>query len=291
VLPGATYLVTRRCTQREFLLKPSALTNQIFKYVLAVAAARYGILIHAVCAMSSHYHLVLTDPDANLPEFARVLDGVVARALNSFYGRRENFWAPCSYSAVELVSPEDVIEKIAYTLANPATAGLVELGRQWPGVWSHPRSMGRPGETIERPGHYFVHEGSMPERAILAYSPPPCVESLERFQARVMARVGELERAASSDRSARKVKVVGARRVLRQRHTARPVSDEPLGALNPRIAAMDRPTRVEALHHLMHFLERHREALLRYCAGSRGAIFPHGTYLMRVRFGVACASS
>ncbi len=33
VLPGTTYLVTRRCAQREFLLKPSERTTAIFKYV------------------------------------------------------------------------------------------------------------------------------------------------------------------------------------------------------------------------------------------------------------------
>jgi hypothetical protein len=35
VLPGSTYLVTRRCTQRQFLLKPTRLTCQIFAYCLA----------------------------------------------------------------------------------------------------------------------------------------------------------------------------------------------------------------------------------------------------------------
>jgi putative transposase len=52
VLAGTVYLVTRRCAQREFLLKPTALTTAIFKYVLAVAARRYGVLLHAACVMS-----------------------------------------------------------------------------------------------------------------------------------------------------------------------------------------------------------------------------------------------
>ena len=32
VLPGTTYLVTRRCAQRQFLLRPSKLVNEIFSY-------------------------------------------------------------------------------------------------------------------------------------------------------------------------------------------------------------------------------------------------------------------
>lgn len=291
MIPGTTYLVSRRCTQREFLLTPTTLSKQIIKYVLAVAASRYGILIHAVCVMSDHWHIVLTDPRANLPDFSRLLDGVVAKALNALHDHWENFWVPCSYSAVELVSPEDVIEKMAYALANPAAANLVEHGRQWPGIWSDPRRIGEPGEVISRPGHYFASNGSMPEQASLALSKPPGFDSVEALQASVIARLGELEDEAAAKRRARGVDVLGARRVRKQRHTDRPASREPRRALNPRVAARDPGKRTEALDRLVSFLERHRDALLRYCSGDHGAVFPNGTYLMRIRFGVACASS
>ena len=38
VTPGSIYLVTRRCTQRQFLLKPSRAVNEVFLYILALAA-------------------------------------------------------------------------------------------------------------------------------------------------------------------------------------------------------------------------------------------------------------
>ncbi len=290
-MAGTTYLVSRRATQREFLLKPSALANLIFKFVLAVAAARYGVLVHAVCVMSNHFHLVVTDPLARLPDFSHLLDGVVAKALNALYGRWESFWAPSSYSAVALASPNDIVEKVAYTLANPATAGLVEHGRQWPGVWSDPQSVGQPGETVERPGHYFAQDGSMPERVDLVLSVPPGFESVEDFRAQVTARVSELERQAAAEREADGRSVMGARRVRAQKHTDRPASREPRRVLNPRVAAKDKWRRIEALGRLASFLERYREALPLFRRGERGVVFPHGTYLMRVRFGVACASS
>jgi hypothetical protein len=47
VLPGTTYLITRRCSQRQFLLRPSDVTNSIFLYVLALAAKRFGVEVHA----------------------------------------------------------------------------------------------------------------------------------------------------------------------------------------------------------------------------------------------------
>ncbi len=291
MVAGTTYLVSRRCTQREFLLKPSVLSNLVLKFVLAVAAARYGMLLHAVCVMSNHLHIVLTDARANLPDFGHLFCGVVAKALNALHGRWESFWAPSSYSAVALVSPEDIVEKVAYTLANPATAGLVEHGSQWPGVWSDPRGIGQPGEMVERPGHYFAENGSMPERQELVFSAPPGFQSAEDFQARVMARVNELEKAAAAEREASGATVMGAPRVLRQRAFDRPAPGEPRRVLNPRIASKDKWKRIEALGRLVSFLESHREALVRFYRGERDVVFPHGTYLMRVRFGVACASS
>ena len=43
VLPGQFYLLTRRCTQRQFLLRPDPDTNNAFTYCLAVAAQKYDI--------------------------------------------------------------------------------------------------------------------------------------------------------------------------------------------------------------------------------------------------------
>jgi len=291
IVQGTSYLVSRRTAQREFLLTPSALTNLIFKFVLAVAAARYGVRVHAVCVMSNHFHLVVTDVRANLPAFSQLLDGVLAKAYNALYGRWENFWAPSSYSAVELVTPEDIVEKVAYSLANPASADLVEHGRQWPGVWSDPRSVGGPGERVERPGHYFAEDGSMPESEELVFSAPPGFESVEVFRAKVLARVSEFEKRAAARRDAKGIAVVGARRVMKQKHTVRPPSGEPRRTLNPRIAARDPRSRIEALARLASFVERHRAALVRFCRGEQDVVFPLGTYLMRVRFGASCASS
>jgi putative transposase len=290
IVEGTSYLVSRRCTQRDLLLTPSALTSAIFKYTLAVAATRHGLLLHAFCAMSNHYHLVVTDPRANLPAFSQLLDAVLAKALNALHGRWESFWAPGSYSAVALATPEDIVEKVAYTLANPAAAHLVDQGRQWPGAWSDPQSIGAPGELVARPEHYFAKNGAMPERETLVLSVPPGFASAEDFRARVLARLEEREKAAAEVRTAEGTSVLGVHAILKQRHTDRPATGEPRRGLNPRIASRDKWRRIEALERLKGFLARHREALLRFMAGDRGAVFPHGTYLMRVRFGVACAS-
>ncbi len=289
LVPGTSYLVSRLCTQREFLLTPSTLSSLVFKFVLAVAAARYGILIHAACVMSDHYHLVLTDPHARLPEFNHLLDGVLAKALNALHGRWENFWVPSSYSAVALIAPEDVLDKVAYTLANPTAAHLVEHGRQWPGLWSDPRSIGGPGELVERPGHYFAKNGTMPETERLVFTAPAGFDSVEAFRAALVAELGDRERKAAAKREAKGMGVLGARRVKKQKHTERPRSAAPRRVLNPKVAAKDKAKRIEALEKLARFLASYRDAVVRFWDGERNVVFPEGTYLMRVRFGVACA--
>src|SRR5512137_1686654 len=159
ILPGATYLITRRCFGRMFLLRPSPLVNAVFEYALAVKAKAYGIQLHAYCVLSNHWHCVLTDPHGRLPEFQRDLGSTVARALNAGHGRWESFWAPGSYSAVALQSAEDVLDKMAYVLANPVVAGLVRRGAEWPGLWSAPSRIGARARLVKRPDHYFRKDG------------------------------------------------------------------------------------------------------------------------------------
>lgn len=284
VLPGTTYLVTRRCAQRQFLLRPSPVTNGIFLYVLAVAAQRFGVRVHAFCVLSNHFHLVVTDPDARLPAFEQYLDSLVARAVNSTLARWESFWAPSSYSAVALVSPADTLAKSAYVLANPVAAGLVRRARDWPGLWSDPAQIGCVIE-VERPSAFFRSNGRMPATAKLELAPPAGFDSLAAYRVQLASALLQLEeRAAAGGRS-----FLGCRRVLAQRPTARPTSEETRWALKPRVAGRDRWKRMEALGRLRGFLEAYRDAWSQFRRGVRDALFPWGTYGPRVLHGVRCA--
>src|ERR1700722_14996170 len=119
IVPGETYLLTRRCSQRAFRLRPCPETNGIFMYCLAFAMQRTGVRLHAACVMSNHHHLVVTDPRGVLPDFLRELHRLTAKAMNAFQGQWENLWAAEPASVVRLVTDGDVEEKIAYVAANP----------------------------------------------------------------------------------------------------------------------------------------------------------------------------
>jgi hypothetical protein len=59
--------------------------------------------------------------------------------------------------------------------------------------------------------------------------------------------------------------------------------------LNPRVASRSKWQRIEALQRLKSFLADYRVALKCYVGGDRTALFPFGTFGMRVRFGVSCS--
>lgn len=287
ILPGTTYLVTRRCTQREFLLRPSPTTNAIIRYVLAVSAARSGIQLHAWCAMSNHIHLLLTDPNGRLPEFAHHFFGNAARALNVTLSRSQTLWDDAGYNATALMTPEAVVDSGAYLLANPVAAGLVESGRDWPGEWTDPELVGRGPVAVERPSVFFRKNGPMPERAVLELVPPPEFTA-EEFRDAVVETLADREREATAAVAASGRSFLGVRGVLEQPTTRRAASTEARGKLRPTIATRDKRRTLEELARRSEFLDRHRQARERFCAGARDVLFPAGTYWLRVSCGVAC---
>jgi putative transposase len=290
VLPGTTYLVTRRCSQRQFLLRPSKITNQTFGYLLAIAATRFRIEVHAYCVMSNHVHLVVTDPGARLPAFSQFLDSLVARSMNAVLARWEHFWAPSSYSAVALQGPADVVDKIAYVLANPVAAGLVQRGRMWPGCWSAPAQFGADALEFRRPAQFFRKKGAtaLPERARLELVVPPGFESPGQFRRVVCEALEVREEAAAASLASEGRGFLGARRVLRQLPFGKPSLAEPRRGMRPRVASRDKWRRIQALRRLMEFLCDYRRAFEEWRGGSASAVFPAGTYLMRVLHGVPC---
>jgi putative transposase len=291
ILRNATYLITRRCFSRMFLLRPSALANEVFEYALAQKAKEHGILLHAYCVLSNHWHCVLTDPHGRLPEFQRDLASTIARALNADHGRWESFWAPGSYSAVALKAAEDVLDKMAYVLANPVAAGLVRRGSEWPGLWSPPGSIGAGARLVRRPDHYFRKAGPTPPTAPLELTCPAGFDSVEELRDRLTKELARREDQAASDFAAEGRSFIGVPKVLAQNPFRRPAPGEPRRGLKPRVAGRDKWKRIEAIGRLKAFLAEYREAWRAFRGGARAALFPEGTYWMRVAYGVACCST
>jgi REP element-mobilizing transposase RayT len=281
--------LTRRCLERRYLLRPSELTNRILLYCLALAAAKTGVRVHAFVAMSSHLHLVVTDPDARLPEFCWWLHALSARALNASRGRWAPVWGPGSYSAVRLESSASTLEKLVYLLGNPVEAGLVRHAHTWPGLWSKPRHIGGEPLVVRRPPVLFDPEGNLPDELELALRVPPGFEGLGAgafaalVEEQLLRRENELAAAIAADGRS----FLGVKGVLAQDWNATPTSVEPRRDRNPRLAERNKWLRIEAIKRLVAFWNDHRHARLAFEAGDRSIAFPQGTYLHRVRYAVA----
>jgi hypothetical protein len=291
ILSGTTYLITRRCSERRFFLKPSKRTAAIFPYALAVYAKRYRIKIHGYCVLSNHYHLVLTDGCGRLPDFQRDLDSLIARATNFALGREDAFWESDSYSAVELVSAAAVHEKLVYLLANPVAAGLVRHASKWPGHWSDPRRIGAAPVTIARPKEFFDEKGPMPASVEFQLTPPPGFESDPTFVERLLDSLREAEESEAVKLANEGRSFMGVARILAQSFFARPAAGEPRRTHNPRVACRNKWKRIEALQRLAEFRAAYREALDAWRTGIRDVLFPHGTWLMRILHAAPCAAS
>jgi REP element-mobilizing transposase RayT len=278
VIPGVCYLITRRCSERRFFLRPDAQVTHIFEYLLAVLAKRYAIEVHAFVVMSNHYHLVITDTKGRLPDFQRDLNSELARAINAFRGRWETFWAPESYSAVELLEDDDRISKMAYTLANPVKARLVKRVWRWEGAISAGMRFGQ-SRRIRRPEKFFGK--TMPETATLELTRPACTEIDDAsFDERLRHDVRRREDAANERGG-----VMGMEAVMQQDWNDCPTSHEPRRGLKPRVAGKNKWARIAALQRSAAWLEAYAVARLAFVSGERDVEFPFGTWWMCARLG------
>ncbi|MCP3981377.1 MAG: hypothetical protein GY716_18925 [bacterium] len=289
IIPGVSYLLTRRCFERRLFLRPSPKTNQIFKFCLAVASERTGVQVHAYCVLSNHYHLVVTDLRGRLPDFMHWLNEYVAKCVNIELGRSESFWAPGSYSAVALDNTPDIRDKLVYLFANPVAAGLVPSSHAWPGASSSPEMMqGRP-EVIVRPRGFFRKNGPVPQEVRLELSLPTALaadrHAMPELKRQLAEREEQLRNAARRDG----LHFLGTRAVLARSPFSRPRTREPRRRINPRVGARDKWRRVDALKRLKAFLDCYKDAWVRFVEGERTVVFPLGTWMMRVRFGVQCS--
>jgi REP element-mobilizing transposase RayT len=297
VLPGRTYLITRRCSERRFLLRPDDRTNQAFWYCLAEAAERCHIEICAVLATSNHYHAICHDPEGRYPEFLQRFHQILAKVQNVHWGRWEALWANEQTSVVHLVEPSDAFDKMIYVLTNPVKDHLVELATVWPGATSlFAQLHDEPIET-RRPHWFFAEDTTMPLVATVRMKRLPGFEHLsqQEWADMITTAIAAVERTARDERLAQRRNgtgsgsVIGCKTLRTQSAFDHPKSHEPRRERSPRVAAKNKWRRIEALQRNKRFLADYRAALLARRAGDTTVLFPCGSYLLP-RHGLArCA--
>lgn len=283
-------MVTRRCTQRQFLMRPDDETTGAFEYCLAVAAQRCGIELLFTVAMSNHHHTGIRDPEGRYPEFLEYFHKLFAKCQNALRGRFENFWSSEQTSVVRLVDAADVLDKLVYAVTNPVKEQLVERAAQWPGASSLGANRREEVRIARRPKHFFRDDGGMPETVELRFHRPEGYGDLSReeWSKLIGKRVRDVEIEAEKERLRNGARVLGVQRVLEQKWSAKPKSEEARWKLSPRIAAKNTWRRVEALLRNKLFLKAYRAARQVIADGYNFAFFPEGTYAMTRWFRVLC---
>jgi putative transposase len=282
-------MITRRCTQRAFLLRPDPDTTNAFLYCLAFAAQRSEVQVIFFLAMSNHYHAGIVDKAGRLPEFLETFHKLFAKHQNTLRGRWENFWAAEQTSAVELATPEDILAKMVYALTNPVKDHLVERAEHWPGATSLVANLERRRIHASRPWRFFRKEGSMPEMLSLTVDTPPGFEDMPAadFASLLSERVRAVEHAAIEQRSKTGTRVLGRTAVRRQDWRNQPVTAEPRRQLDPRVACKNVWRRIETLARNKAWIAAYRAARDSWSCGAK-AEFPIGTYWLRRFAGVEC---
>ncbi|MCA9676780.1 MAG: hypothetical protein H6709_03725 [Kofleriaceae bacterium] len=280
VIAGRTHMLTRRCTQRQLLLRPDKVTNETFLYCLAEAANRYGIRVVLPVAMSNHHHTVVYDPDARVVEFMEHFHKMLAKAQNAHRGRWENLWSTEPPCLVQLVDVGDLLDKLVYVATNPVKDGLVDRAHHWPGAHGLTALLNRRTIVVRRPKQFFRAGGSMPEEVTLELGLPPDIEDVNAFLGVLRERVTAEEDRLAEERRRAGRGVLGRRGVLQQDWRSRPTSREPRRGLRPRVAARSVWARIEALQRNRAFIDAYRAARAAWLAGLE-AVFPPGTYWLR----------
>lgn len=269
-------MLTRRCTQRMFLLRPDAATNNAFMYCLAVAAALFGIDVLYTMVESNHHHTVIFDRHGYVSAFLEHFHKLVARSQNALRGRWENFWASGEPCITRLLDRAAVIDKLIYTATNPVKDGLVERVHHWPGANSFAAFAYQREITATRPLHFFRKDGRMPKNVTLRITIPAELGPADEVIREVCAGIEAVEERMADERRRTGSAVIGRRRILAQDWKDSPSSIEPRRVHRPRFAgALD--VRLPALASYRAFQFAYRRARQLWLAGL-DALFPAGTY-------------
>lgn len=285
VYPGSLSLITRRCTQRQFLLRPDPETVNAFIYCLGVAAHRHEIDILDVIQMSNHLHDVIYDRHGNAPAFYEDFHKLLAKCVNVIRGRSENFFSSTQTDVVQIETMQDLIDRLVYVATNPVKAGLVARVEDWPGA-SGLRSL-LTGEPLRatRPKYFFSEDGTMPAEVTLYMTWPPELRDREEVLAEVEARVAQFERQKAAELKRENRRVLGRHAVIHQSWSASPTTYEPRRQMHRTIAARCKWKLFEALQRKADFIVGYREARTALLSGVP-APFPYGTYWLRRFAGV-----
>lgn len=304
IVRGATTALTRRATCRKAFLGPwHPEVARSWLYALAAAQRRTGVAVHHAAVVVNHHHLTVTPSRDNLPEFVRAFHVELSRALNALL-EREGYGTPGEVfdgrapHYMRLLDEGAQASHLVYEHLNTVAAGLVSQPGELPlgafdfGLW-------KTGYIeVQRPDVYFdprIHD----EVLRLEVTPPPLLYRAFRgdvdrmvFHMRRVAERGRMVLERVRKRPARGLEALKRLHPWSEPWTPRDTRRSRVPVF--RVGAWDRlgsrpdPVR-RAATEVRQFREGHARARKAWRQGAREAVFPYGTYAMRVSHGARVA--
>lgn len=262
------------------MLRPDAETNNAFTYCVAEAAQRCEMEIVLPQMMSNHHHIMVYDPHGREVEFREHFHKIMAKSQNALRGRWENLWSSEEPCVIEVVTREDLLEKLVYIATNPVLDGLVDCVHHWPGPRFVNALLNGKVMKAHRPKHFFDEGGVMPAEVELGLKLPDHIEGKAELLAELQRRIAIVEDRCARERQQSGRRVLGRRCVLRQSWRDTPTSREPRRNLRPRVAARNKWLRLSLLQRNQEWQTHYREAFEKLRRGLP-AEFPYGTYALK----------
>lgn len=130
--PGAFYHITSRGNEGRDVYE-SDRDREKFLFYLESAHERFKIIVHAYCLMTSHYHLILETPQANLSRCMQFLNSGYTSYFNIKRKRKGHLFQG-RYKAF-LVDKDSYMQRLSrYTHLNPVKAKIVDRPEEY--KWS-----------------------------------------------------------------------------------------------------------------------------------------------------------
>jgi putative transposase len=147
--------------------------REVFLELLGRVIEAHSWRCSAYCLMSTHYHVLVKTPQANLAAGMRQLNGLFARRFNRRHGRSGALFES-RYRCELVINDGHLIEIYRYLALNPVRAGMVERPEDW-------RWASYPGHVGSRRLRSFVSEQSVLE--LFGSEPTVARRRLEQFVA------------------------------------------------------------------------------------------------------------
>jgi putative transposase len=135
-LPDGFFHVSARGVDRSTPLFRDVSDRTVFLELLRRADHRHDWSCHALCVLSTHYHIVVECTQRQLSAGLQLANCGYATHFNRRYGRFGHVFAG-RFSANAIDSEEYLREACDYVLLNPVRAGLCDSADEWP--WSYSR--------------------------------------------------------------------------------------------------------------------------------------------------------